>query len=452
VTPLEHQIRAAQRRLWLNRWSHQFCFLAAFAGLAFAVTVLTKRLFDLPLPLLWIGVGAAAVVTVASVIWTVLTRESAESAAARLDEAAGLRERISSGRYCIGDEDPFALAVVADAERVGSAITVRQHIRLKVPPPLAWTVGSLVLSAIMFLVTPGLLKPKEAAAREERREAIEATHVAVKKQMDQLREMTETTPALEDLKPQFGDMDAFAGKTDSPADIRHEALKKIDRLEDAVKQKRASDRYDAVPEMRKRLRGLKAPGSEEAPTQKLAKALSEGDFKTAKEELESLREQLATLKSEEDKEAVAKLSKQLDDLAKQIDKLAKDELLAQKLEQAGLTKEETERMLERLSKKDLEQLQKKLEESGMSREQIEKIAKQVQQNKSAGAAAKKLAQSMKQGAKAAAGETGNAMEGLSQAAEQLGELEKLEQEMNQLEATADALQQTKSDIDKPCPS
>ena len=295
--------------------------------------------------------------------------------------------------------------------------------------------------------------PNPVAAREERREAIEATHVAVKKQMDQLREMTETTPALEDLKPQLADMDALAGKADSPGDIRHEALKKIDRLEDAVKQKRASDRYDAIPEMHKRLRGLKLPGSDEAPTQKLAKALNQGDFKTAKEEMESLREQLATMKSEEDKEAVAKLSKQLDDLAKQIDKLAKDELLAQKLEQAGLTKEETERLLERLSKRDLEQLQKKLEKSGMSREQIEKIAKQLQQNKSAGAAAKKLAQAMKQGAKSAdAGEMGDAMEGLSQAAEQLGELEKLEQEMNQLEATADALQNAKNDIDKPCPS
>jgi hypothetical protein len=340
---------------------------------------------------------------------------------------------------------------VADAERVGSAINVRQHIRLGVPSRLAWTVGSFVLSALMFLVTPGLLKPKEAVAREERRDAVEATHIAVKKQMDQIREMTETTPALEDLKPQLADMDSLSGKVDAPADIRHEALKKIDRLEDAVRQKRASDRYDAVPEMQKRLRGLKVPGSEEAPTQQLAKALHEGDFKTAKEEVQKLREQLATLKSEEDKEAAAKLSKQLDDLARQIDKLAKDEKLAQKLEQAGLSKEDMERMLERLSKKDLEQIQKKLEESGMSREQIEKIARQLQQNKAAGAAAKKLAQSMKQGAKAAdAGEMGNAMEGLSQAAEQLGELEQLEQEMNQLEATADALQQAKNDIDKPC--
>lgn len=453
MTLLERQVHAAQRRLWLNRWLHRFCFVAALGGLGFAVIVLIQRLFDLPLPIGWIGVGAGTVAVVASIIWTVRTREDAATAAARLDEAAGLRERISSGRYCLGVDDPFAQAVVADAERVGSAINVRQHIRLSVPSPLAWTAGSFVLSALMFLVTPGLLKPKEAVAREERREAVEATHIAVKKQMDQIREMTETTPALDDLKPQLADMDSLSGKADEPADIRHEALKKIDRLEDAVRQKRASDRYDAIPEMQKRLRGLKVPDSEEAPTQKLAKALNEGDFKTAKEEVQKLREQLATLKSEEDKEAVTKLSKQLDDLTKQIDKLAKDEKLAQKLEQAGLSKEDIERMLERLSKKDLEQIQKKLEESGMSREQIEKIAKQLQQNKSAGAAARKLAQSMKQGAKAAdAGEMGNAMEGLSQAAEQLGELEQLEQEMNQLEATADALQQAKNDIDKPCSS
>ncbi len=453
MTILERQIHRAQRRLWINRWLGQSCLLLAIAGLVLAVVVLTQRLYDLPLPVWWIGGGVALTASVGSLLWTVLTREDSTVAAARLDEAAGLRERISSGRYCLSSDDPFARAVVADAERMGALVTVRQHIRLKTPVPLGWTIGSWVLCAAMFLITPGLLKSKEAEARDERREAMETTHVAVKRQMDQIRQMTESVPALEELKPQLADMSNVAGKADTPTDIRHEALKKIDRLEDAVKQKRASDRHDTIPEMQKRLRGLQAPGSEDAPTQKLAKSLNEGDFKAAKEEVQKLQEMLATLKSDEDKETVAKLSKQLDDLAKQLEKLARDEKLVQKLEQSGLTKEEVERMLERLSKKDLEQLQKKLEESGMSREQIEKIAKQLQQNKGAGSAAKKLAQSMKQGAKAAdAGELGNAMEGLSQAAEQLSELEQLEQEMSQLEATADALQQAKSDIDKPCPT
>ncbi len=452
MTQLERQIQTARRRLWLNQWLHKSCLIGVIAGLTFAVFVFFQRSFDIALPVVPIGVGTVAMAVACSFLWTIFARADAATAAARLDEAAGLHERLSSGRYCLNVDDPFANAVVADAERIGSTITVRRHIPVRIPSLFGWTISSFVLSALMFLISPGFLKPKEVVASEERKAASEATHIAVKRQMDQIREMVQTTPALEELKPQLSDLESLAGKGDVPADIRHEALKKIDRLEDAVKQKRLSDRYDMIPEMRKRLLGLKSPGSEEAPTQKLAKALSEGDFKAAKEEIQKLREQLATLKSEEDRDSVARLGKQLDDLAKQLEKLARNEKLAQKLEQAGLSKDEIERMLERLSKKDLDQIQKKLQESGMSQEQIEKIAKQLQQNKSAGAATKKLAQSMKKASRAAdAGEQGNAIQGLSQAAEQLGELELLEQEMNQLEATADALQQAKDDIDKPCP-
>ena len=106
-----------------------------------------------------------------------------------------------------------------------------------------------------------------------------------------------------------------------------------------MKQRRRSGNYESVNEMRKMLRGLKVPKSSDAPTRKLSRALAQGDFKTARAEVQALREQLATLKSDKDKEMAAKLSKQLDDLAKQLDKLSKNEKLAQKLAQAGVKKD-----------------------------------------------------------------------------------------------------------------
>ena len=452
MTQLERQISATQRRLWLNRWFRYACWCLAAAATIFAAVVLGQRSYAAPISVGWVAIGLTAAALVTSMVWTALRREGPALAAATLDEAAGLRERISTGRYCLDSADPFAQAVVADAERISSSLSPRQHIRLTTPRPLAWTTGSVLLASLMFFVPSGWLAKTDAKQALDPTAETEETKVAVKRKMDAIRQMAETTPALEDLRADLARLDKDAGgKLERPGDIRHEAAKKIDQLADAVKQKQKSQEYDAVRAMKKELRGLKVPQSENAPTEKLAKALSQGDFKTAAEEVKAIKEQLATLKSETDKEMADKISRQLDELSKQLEQAAKNEKLAEKLEQAGVKKEDVQRMLENLKKEDLEQLKKQLEEKGLNQQQIQSLAQQLQQQQQAGAVAKKLAQSMQQGSKCNnPGQMGEAMAGLSQAGDQLSELEQLEQEMGQLESTLDALQSAKDDLDNPC--
>ena len=90
MTQLEHQVRKAQQRLWLNRWlGHVTITLGISAG-ALAVTVLVQRLYGMSLPIGLIAIGAGGGALLASVIWTAATREPAALAAAVLDRAAGL--------------------------------------------------------------------------------------------------------------------------------------------------------------------------------------------------------------------------------------------------------------------------------------------------------------------------------------------------------------------------
>jgi hypothetical protein len=452
MTQLERQIDKARHRLWLNRWFHDASAAVAVAAAVFGLVVLVQRLFDAAIPLFWIGVALGAVALIVSVVRTVVGREDRIRAAARLDQAAGLRERLSTGCFCVGDDDPFARAVVVDAERISGSLSARQHLPLRMPKPAGWSLVSVVGAALMFLISPGLLARSEATEAKEQAAQLEQTAVAVKRKMDAVRKMAETTPALQELKDHLDGRDlAPAEKLRKPADLRHQAMKKIDRLADAVKQKRASTEYEAAREMRKMMRGLKVPQSADTATQKLSKALAKGDFKTAKEEVNVLREQLATLKSEQDKELAAKLSKQLTDMAKQLEQLASDEKLAQKLEQAGIKKEDAERLLESLKKEDLDQLQKELEKQGLTPKQAQKMAQQMKRQQQAGGMAQQLAQALGQGAQAGQGQSSNAVAGLSAAADQLSELELLQQEMNQLDAALADLQNARADLGQPGP-
>ena len=453
MTQLERQIKTAQHRLWLDRFltCGGWCLTIAFG--VFAGVVLVQRLYDLAMPLTWVAAGMAGVSLMASILWTAAGRADAATAAARLDEAAGLRERISSAQYCGPTDDPFAQAVVADAERVSGSLSARQHIRLTTPSSLGWTIVAMAAIGLMFLVPPGLALTEEATVAKGQAQETQEVKVAVKRKMDEVRQLVAKTPGLEEMKETLADTDKKAGgKLQRPDQIRHEAVKKIDKLADAVKQERGKDKYKSLTEMRKMMRSLKVPKSSDVATQKLTKALSQGDFKSAKEEVQKLKEQLATLKAKDDQEMAKKLSQQLDELAKQLEKVGDDKKQMEKLlEQAGIKKEDAERMLENLKKQDLEQLQKQLQEKGLGQKQAEQLAKQLQQKQQAGSMAQKLAEAAKQGAKGSQdGQAGEAMAGMTMAEQQLSELEQLEQEMSQLDSTLSDLENSKNDLDKPC--
>ncbi|MHC5110230.1 MAG: hypothetical protein ACYTHJ_10170 [Planctomycetota bacterium] len=452
MTQLEHKINAAQRRLWFNRWLSKFSASLGIAAGTFAATVLIQRLYELPIPLQWTGAGLGVAAVILSVIWTMLTREDSDVAAAALDQAAGLKERISTGRFCLGSEDPFENAVVADAESISNGITVNRHIRLTVPRSLTLSASLMVVAALMFLITPGLLNRTEAHEEKNTAPQMKEAKLAVKREIEDLRKKIGDNPEFDRLEKELGTLDSLAGSTlKKPGDVRHEAVKKIDKLADAMKQKINSGKNDTPKEFRKRLRHLKVPKSSDAPTQKLAKALNKGDFKSAKEEIAKIQEQLATLKAEKDQEMVKKLGKDLEKLAKQLEQISKNKELQQKLEQAGIKKEDVERMLQNLTKKDLEQLKKQLEKSGMSQKQIEKLAQQMKKQQGGSQMAKNLSNAMKKaGSSAQQGQPGDANAGLTAAQGQLSELEALEQEMSQMQSTMQALNQAKCNLDGNC--
>ncbi len=452
MTQWDKQVHEARGRLWMNGWLNRLSWCLALGGAALAMLTVTQRATQLWLPLRESALILLCVALAASLIWSLAERVTLSLAAARLDEAAGLRERLSSSFYCLSSKDPFAQAVVADAERLSSGLSARQHIRLTYPRPLNYAGVSLLAAALCLLLPPGFLSGEEKKQSVIQTAQVEQVKTTVKKQFQDIIKKAEGNPALEDMKE---DLKRLAEEPSAPLEkpdaIRHEALKKIDSLADAVKDKLNDPNYDKANELQRMLRGLKVPQETDTAAQKLTKSLSEGDFKQAQEEIKQLQDQLATLKQDEDKEMADKLSKQLEDLSKQIEAAAENKELQQKLAQAGIKPEDVKRMLENLSKQDLEQVQKALQEQGLNQQQIQQLAQQLQKQQSASQMAKQLSQAMKQASQCnSPGQAQQAAAGLSQASDQLSQLEQMQSEMDQLNSTLSDLNNAKSGM-QPCP-
>ena len=135
MTQIEKQVQATQNRLWTNDWLRLACLTTIFAAAAFAITTAIVRLSSADLSLAWTALGLEGFALLSALVWSAARRVDAASAAVALAEAAGLRERISSGLYCATSDDPFARAVQQDPERTPGSVPARNHIRFPAPHP-----------------------------------------------------------------------------------------------------------------------------------------------------------------------------------------------------------------------------------------------------------------------------------------------------------------------------
>lgn len=451
MTKLESKVRTARSRLIVNRWFGQLCLTTSVAAGVFAAVAVVVRLYGWSWPMGVIAAGLFAGALSASAIWAWATRIDVHEAAAALDEAAGLRERVSSGLYCQSSDDPFARAVLADAESTSENLTVGAHIRLTWPRQMAGTSMAVILAAATLLLPAGWLN-KAKAVREENYAATQQTAAVIRNRTEKIKRTAVNNPELKKIIDDLDELgNAPSDRFQNPAELRHNTLKKLDKIQDVLKQQRGSDRLGKTKEFKKMLRGLKTPKQTDTPASKLAKALAEGDFKSAREQINKMKEHLAKLSSPNDAEKLQAMQKQLEALSKQLEALADDKKLKEKLRAAGVKEEDIKRMLEHLTKSDIEEIKKQLQKQGMSQKSIDKLAKQLQKRAGASSMANQLAQALKQAAgSAGAGSTGSAMSGLSQASDQLSEMEMLEQEMNQIDSMMADVQGARNDLSKPC--
>jgi ribosomal protein S20 len=463
VSDIERQVKKAQHRLWVNRWLRLWGWFLLFGAGAWTMAWLIDRLlFPGAVPKGWTALGGLVASLLVSTIWSIVTRDPAPAAAAALDQAAGLRERVATGLHVQQHAaDPFARAVVADAEQAVAGLSAKRFV------PIRWTrslsLGSAMIGvAALSLLLPefDLLNSKEAQASEnDRLSRLNRVRSLVARPTSVMRQIAEKHPDLDLNKDEkkFDDPLAADRRID-PDVLRRETVKKLDRLQDALQQKADSERFQALNEVKKRLKQLGEPSDPKTELGLLMGALSSGDFQEAQKALKDLQENLARRARDGkiDPQTAQKLRKQLNEMAKKLDKAAQDKQSSRELQNAGLTKAEAKRVLEALSKKDPKQLEKmakqlaeRLKDRGMSEQQIKKMLEKIQQRQKASKQCRSLGSKMASAAaKLQQGDTQAALSELGQAGEMLSEMEQLEQALNELDAQMAQMDDLRDDLNE----
>ncbi len=453
MTALRHQVRRTQQRLWANRWFLLLAWSLTAAAGVYACVVFGVRLLGAEAPLGWIALGLAGAAGIVATIISLIGRPDEITAAAELDRAAGLRERVSSGLYCEQSADPYAHAVVVDAQRVSSTVSVRQHIPLRAPQPLWYTGIAAVIVIILLLLPSGWITRTQAQTDQPPEDLIRRQKVDVQKKIDLVRkearihEGLKDNPAMKDLVAGLENLSKEP--VGDPEARRVEALKKITSAADALRQQRQGEQFEKVGEMKRMLRAIKPEENDpNSPAQKLAQALAQGDFQAANEATKALQEHLANMQNSQNTEALQQTQEQLERLAEQLRKAAADNAaLQQKIEQAGMKKEDAQKLMDQIAQGDTSELERQLSKLGIPQNQVDSLMQQMRKRADACNACRNMSSALSLAASSMQpGHSGDAASGLQSMGDQLGEMEMLEQQMNELESAMASLDNAKSQM------
>jgi HAMP domain-containing protein len=376
MNELTRQVQRAKRRL--NRqqllrtlvWSLFAALLVAAIGLAIPKIwplAVESRLW------MWSWVGGATIVGLFSAaVWTYVIRFSSLDAAIEIDRRFGLKERVSSTLALSERErdSEIGRALVTDAVRRVERIEVSEQFQVT---GRWWNLLPLLPAIAVFglaVFVPDAVRDDpnttQAAVVDVKSQVRNSTN-QLKKKIAERRNKAKQE-GLEDAGLLFERLEKGVERLNKASDVdKKKAMVRLNDLADEIRKRRET--LGNREEMQKRLNQLR--NLQQGPADRLSKAIKNGDFNKALDELDNLRQQLAEGKlNAEQKEQLARQMKQMADKLKQ---------LADAHEQA---KQDLERKIKQLKKAgnmaEAGELQRKLDKMNNMNRQMDQLRQMAQ--------------------------------------------------------------------------
>lgn len=445
LAPLDRGVNSARRRLVAQSVLNRLAIVWAVAlGLGLLWILVEPFLFaSVAENQKWYVIGVLfAAGTLAVLIQSFRTAPSKNSAALELDSRFALCERVSTA-LSLDDTlraTPAGQAVLTDAVAKVAPLSVRE--KFPVSPrwhsALAPTFAGLIALAVIFATPDRMrqliagegttgkgLEPLTPVANEAKKPQSPFSKIKPRNELDRANK----SEKLKDLETELEKMGEKFDRDRDAADPNksREKVTELTKMEDKLKQF-GEEKFQKLAQLDKRMQELerlqKDPDFADGPAKELNDALSKGDLKKAKEEIDELKKKAQKGMSAEEKQ---KLEKQLDKMKSQAEQLSKEKEKQDKLKdmikkakEQGKDAESLERELDKL----------KAESAGADKE-MQELAEKIQ----------KAQQALKQGD----------MEDLADQLEKMGsQIKDLEGELQDLEDVQQYLQKLKGEKKKAC--
>ena len=420
---LRRHVSRAHRRLLLQQFLTALPWSLFIALVAAAMALLVPKLWPVSIdPTLWIAgwVGGSFVIGIlAATIWTFAKSRSLLDAAIEVDRRFALKERISS-TLALSEkelESEIGRALVDDTLRRIGNVDVRERFAVSVGwrSLLPFAPAILIFLVVLFMDDAQREDARAATATSQQtRKQIKVSTAALKKKIEQRKKEAEAK-GLEDAEALLKELERGLDKLNSDQNVdRQKALIKINELTKELEKRR--EQLGGTEQLRKQLDRLK--DVQKGPADRVAKAMQQGDFKKAVDEIQSLADKIE--KGELSEAERDQLAKQLEEMKKELEKMVAAQEQAKRDLQEQI--EQLEKSGDRAAAGKLQQKLDQLNQQNAQMERMQQMASQLGQ----------AAQSLKDGNSQQAGQQ------LEQLADQMGELQDA---MDELETIGDVMDQ-----------
>jgi hypothetical protein len=422
----EKKLRLVRLRCSLNLLIEHIGRVFAVAGAVAILVVLVERLFALTLINVWtLRIFPAAALVLALVLW-ILNNPTRMQVSLLLDERLRLHERFSTTLALAHSSHTFACAARDEAYETARGISPQTQFPIRPSRYWAFVAGTWFVAVMLGMFMPqrdllGFLKKRRQQQQQAQQiqtaaDDVNETAAIVKSTLSQLGkpELAKDLAGLNQI-PQGA----------KPDEIKRQAIRKLSDISDELKKMQNATQVDSMKLMQQMFKQL--PGSSDSFSQELRLALAKGNFDKASSLLRQMQKQLLEGKlSDEQRKA---LTEQLQELARQLQQLAaKSEELEKELEKLGLDK--------KLAKLSEQQMRQALQKQGLSQEKIEQLLQKAAACRMASGRCSGLGQAMGACGTGAGGLSGDDLAGL---ADQLNQLEALQQQLMLTQAALDQI-------------
>jgi hypothetical protein len=377
MSRLDHHISAVRNKLtlgiFLDTWAWTGLLLAVLVLLAVIGQRVLDRAISHPAELFLIGAGATVL---GAWISSVYRRPSAETAAVKIDEALGLKEKFSTALYARPLDDPFAQAAVRDAEGTAAQISLYNRFPLKFPRQAITTAVVFLIAFLVAQFMPPLnlfaKHAKESAAAAQNRSQSEHNEY-VKQAMPTILAPAALPNASDKIRRATDELNK-AMNTDEGDELRnHRSV--LSALQDynktMIEELKKNEKFQTAMEEQNQMSAIAAAKDDSTPIGKAQNELKAGDLDAAMNDISKSVNQFDKMKEADQQKMIAQAATLSQELSKAANDPKVGQKIAQQLMQMGATQSQAQQMSATM--------QQAAQGNKQAQQQLQQMAKQMAQ-------------------------------------------------------------------------